>query len=149
MPSLPPELAVPFEQLRVKLLEINGSEQTCMTDVVAGASQGQSLPEVQAIMSRCRKSSAAAANAAIDTFRTECSPTRRRATSMADAAVVDATTTNVSRFWANEESATSAFASEAAALLPAQGPDETIQSIKNHCGERVSRINRYFEQLTT
>ena len=66
MSSLPPELAGPVEQLRVKLLEINGSEQTCMTNAAARASQGQRLPETQAIMARCRQTSATAAASAIN-----------------------------------------------------------------------------------
>ncbi len=67
MLSLPPELAGTVEQLRAKLAEINGSEQTCMTTAVASASHGKSLPEMQAIMARCRRTSAAAAATAIDT----------------------------------------------------------------------------------
>jgi hypothetical protein len=46
-PSLPPELADPVERLRAKLVEVNGSEQTCMINVVASASQGKRFPEVQ------------------------------------------------------------------------------------------------------
>ena len=69
MSSLPPELAGPVEHLRAELVKINDSEQTCMINAVAGASQGGSFPEViQAIMARCRQASAAATTA-IDTFR--------------------------------------------------------------------------------
>jgi hypothetical protein len=41
MSALPPELAAPVEQLRAKLVEINDSEQNCMTHVVASAPQGK------------------------------------------------------------------------------------------------------------
>jgi len=59
MSALPSELAAPVEQLRAKLVEINGSEQTCMTHVVASAPQGTSFPKVQAVMAKCRQVSAA------------------------------------------------------------------------------------------
>jgi hypothetical protein len=72
-PSLPPELADPIVQLRAKLLEINDSEQTCMTDAVASASQGKRLPVVQAVIARCRQTAAAAAATAINAFCRECS----------------------------------------------------------------------------
>lgn len=149
MSSLPPELADPVEQLRANLMEINGSEQICMTNVVASASQGKSLPEIQAVMARCRQASAAAAATAIDTFRHECSEIGTQATSLAKAAIIAATATSVLDFWAKSESSAAAVASEAAALLPAQGPDETIQAIKNIYNDRASSINRYFEQLRT
>jgi hypothetical protein len=147
--SLPPELAEPVEQLRAKLLEINGSEQTCITTIVASASQGKSLPEIQAVMARCRQASAAAAAIAIDTFLHECSEIGTQANSLAKAAIVAAIAKDVSDFWAKSESAAAAFVSEAAALLPDQGPDQTIQTIKDICGDRASSINSYFEQLTT
>jgi hypothetical protein len=67
MSSLPPELVDPVEQLRAKLVKINTSEQTCMIDIVTSAARGRSLPEVQAVMARCRQASAAAATTAIDT----------------------------------------------------------------------------------
>lgn len=149
MSSLPSELVDPVEQLRAKLVEINGSEQTCMTNVVAGASQGKGLPEVQAVMARCRQASAAAAATAIDTFLHECSEIGTQANSLDKAAIVAATAKSVSDFWTKSESYAAAFASEAAALLPAQGPDKTTQAIKNICSDRASSINRYFEQLTT
>jgi hypothetical protein len=47
------------------------------------------------------------------------------------------------------ESVAAALAAEAAAQLPAQGPDKTIQTIKNIYSDRAWSINRYFEQLTT
>jgi hypothetical protein len=149
MSALPPELADPVEQLRAKLLEINGSEQTCMTNVVASTSQGKSLPEVQAVMARCRQASAAAAATAIDTFLHKCSEIGKQANSLAKEATVAATAKNVAEFWAKSESSAAAFSSEAAALLPDQGPNKTIQTIKGLCGDRASSINRYFEQLTT
>ncbi len=149
MLSLPPELAGTVEQLRAKLAEINGSEQTCMTTAVASASHGKSLPEIQAIMARCRRTSAAAAATAIDTFRHECSEIGAQANSLTQAALVAATATSVSDFWTKSESAAAAFASEAAALLPARGPDKTIQVIKNICRDRASSINHHFEQLAT
>jgi predicted nucleic acid-binding protein len=149
MSTLPPELAEPVERLRAKLVEINGSEQTCMTNIVASASQGKGLPEVQAVMARCRQASAAAAATAISTFRDECSEIGTQANSLAKAAVVAATAKDVSDFWAKSESSAAAFASEAAVLLPAQGPDKTVQAIKDLCGDRTSSINCYFEQLTT
>jgi stage V sporulation protein SpoVS len=149
MSSLPPELAGPVEQLRVKLLEINGSEQTCMTNAVASASQTKSLPEVQAIMARCRQSAAAATATAIDTFRNECSELATRATSTAKAALLAATARSVSDFWAKSESNAAALASEVAAELSALGPDKIIQAINNIYSDRVSSISRYFEQLTT
>ncbi len=148
MTSLPPELADPIEQLQAKLLEINGSEQTCMINVVASASQGKSLPEVQAVMARCRQASAAATATAIGAFRDECFEIGTQANSLAKEAIVAATAKDVSDFWARSESATAAFVSEAAALLPDQGPDKTIQSIKKICDDRASSINRYFKQLT-
>lgn len=149
MSSLPPELADSVEQLRAKLVEINGSEQACMTNVVASASQGKRVPEVQAVMARCRQASAAAAATAIDTFLHECSEIGTQANSLVKAAIVSTTAKNVSDFWVKSESSAAAFSSEAAALLPDQGPDKTIQSIKDICGDRASSINRYFEQLTT
>jgi hypothetical protein len=148
MPSLPPELADPVERLRAKLVEINGSEQTCMINVVANASQGKRLPEVQAVMARCRQASAAAATTAIDAFRHECSEIARQANSFANRAIVAATTGCVLGYWAKSESSAAAFASEAAALLPAQGLDKTIQAIQNIYRDRASSINRYFEQLS-
>ena len=149
MSAFPPELADPVEQLRATLVEINGSEQTCLANVVASASQGKRLPEVQAVMARCRQASAAAAATAIDTFLHECSKIGTHANSLAKEAIVAATAKSVSDFWAKSESFAAAFASEAAALLPDQGPDKTIQAIKNTCSDRASSINRYFEQLTT
>lgn len=149
MSSLPPELADPVEQLRTELVEINGSEQTCLTNIVASASQGKSLPEVQAVMARCRQASAAAAAAAIGTFLHECSEIGTHANSLAKEAIVAATAKNVSDFWVKSESSAAAFASEAAAVLPDQGPDKTIQAIKDIYGDRASSINRYFAKLTT
>jgi hypothetical protein len=60
MSSLPPELVEPLEQLPAKLVEINTSEQACMIDIVTSASRGKSIPEAQAVMARCRQTSAAA-----------------------------------------------------------------------------------------
>jgi hypothetical protein len=121
MSSLPPELAGPVEQLRVKLVEINGSEQTCMTNAAARASQGQRLPETQAIMARCRQTSAAAAASAINIFLDKCSHIGRPATSLGEAAILAATARSVSDFWAKSESNAAALASEAAAELSALG----------------------------
>lgn len=149
MSALPPELADPVEQLRAKLVEINGSEQTCMTNAVASASQGKRLPEIQAIMTKCRQTSAAAAATAIDTFRHGCSEVGTQANSSAEAAILATTAKSVSDFWAKSESQAAALVSEAAAQLPAQGPDKTTQVIKNICSNRASSVNRYFEQLTT
>ncbi|HEY3689803.1 MAG TPA: hypothetical protein VGL46_05810 [Pseudonocardiaceae bacterium] len=149
MSSLPPELAGPVEQLRVKLVEINGSEQTCMTNAAARASQGQRLPETQAIMARCRQTSAAAAASAINIFLDKCSHIGRPATSLGEAAILAATARSVSDFWAKSESNATALVSEAAAELSALGPDKTIQAINNIYSDRVSSISRYFEQLTT
>lgn len=148
MSSLPPELANHVEQLRAKLVEINGSEQDCMTSVAASASQGKRLPEVQSIMARCRQASAAVTATAIDTFLHECSETGTHANSLAEAAILAATAKNVSEFWAKSESLASAFASEAAAQLAAQGPGKTTQAINNVFTDRASSINRYFEQLS-
>ncbi len=147
MSSLPPELTGPVEHVRATLMKINDSELTCMTTAVATASQTKSLPEVQAIMTRCRQSSAAAAATAINTFRHECFEIGKRATSLAQAAIVAATVTSVSGFWATSESAAAASVSEAAALLPAHGRDKTTQAITNTYSDRASTINRYFEQL--
>ena len=149
MLCLPPELANLVEQLRVKLVEITVAEQTCLTNAVAGASQGKGLPQVQAIMARCRQTSAAAAATAIDTFRDGCSELGTRANPSTSEAIVAATAKNVSDFWAKSESLAAAFASEAAALLPAQGLDKTTQTIKNICRDKISSINHYFGQLTT
>jgi hypothetical protein len=149
MSSLPPELAGPVEQLRVKLVEINGSEQTCMTNAAARAWQGQRLPETQAIMARCRQTSAAAAASAINIFLDKCSHIGRPATSLGEAAILAATARSVSDFWAKSESNATALVSEAAAELSALGPDKTIQAINNIYSDRVSSISRYFEQLTT
>src|SRR5947209_17926402 len=90
MSALPPELAAPLEELRAKLVEINGSEQNCMTHVVASALQGTSFPEVQAVMAKCRQAAAAAAATAIDTFRHECSEIATQTKSLATAAIVSA-----------------------------------------------------------
>lgn len=149
MLSLPSELADPVEQLQTKLAEINDSEQTCMTNAVASAPKGKSLPEIQATIARCRQSSAAAAATAIDTFRHECLELGTQATSSAKAAILAATAKSVLAFWAKTESLTAALASEAASQLPAQGPNKTTQAIKNIYSDRASSINRYFEQLTT
>jgi hypothetical protein len=149
MSSRPPELADPVEQLRAKLLEINGGEHTCMTNAVASASQGKSLPVVQAVMARCRQSSAAAAATAIDAFRNECSALGTQANSSAKAAILAAAATSVSDFWAKSESLAAAVASEAASQLPAQGPNKTTHAINNIYSDRALSINHYFEQLTT
>jgi hypothetical protein len=147
MSSLPPELVDRVEQLRAKLVEINCSEQTCMANAVASASQGKSLPEAQAVMARCRQASAAAATTAVDTFRHECSVIGTQANSLAKAAIVAAIAQSVSGFWAKSESSAAAVESEAAALLSAQGPARTIQAIKKIYIDRESSINCYFEQL--
>ena len=149
MLSLPPELAEPVEQLRAALVEINGSEQGCMTSAVASASQTTSLPEVQAIMARCRRSSAAAAATAIDTFRAACSELGTHASSSGRAALLAATATSVADFWVTSESVAAALASEAASQLPAHGPDTTTRVIKDIYTDRAWSINRYFEHLTT
>jgi hypothetical protein len=149
MLSHPPELADPVEQLRAKLVEINGSEHTCMTNAVASASLSKSLPVVQAVIARCRQNSAAAAATAIDTFRDACSTLGTQASSLAKAAIFAATATSISDFWAKSESLAAALASEAASQLPAQGPNKTIQAINKIYSDRTSSINRYFEQLTT
>jgi len=92
MLSLPRELADPVEQLRATLLRANGSEQTCMTNaVVSEAHDTNRLPEVQAIMARCRQGSAAAATTVIDTFRKECFELGTQATSSAKTALLAAT----------------------------------------------------------
>jgi hypothetical protein len=147
MSSLPPELTGPVEHLRATLIKINDSELTCMTTTVATASQTKSLPEVQAIMAKCRQASAAAAATAINTFRHECFEIGKRATSLAQAAIVAATATSVSGFWATSESTAAAVVSEAAAALPAHGPNKTTQAITNTYRDRASAINLYFEQL--
>ncbi len=147
MSFLPPELAGPVERLRTKLVEINCSEQTCLTDTVASASQGKGFPEVQAVMARCRQASSAAAAAAIATFLRECSEIGTHANSLAKGAVVAATAKSVSDFWAKSESLAAAYASEAAALLPTQGSDKIALAINNTCTDRASSINRYLEQL--
>lgn len=149
MLSLPPELADPIEQLRAKLVEINGSEQTCMTNAMASPSPGKGLPVVQAVVARCRQNSAAAAATAIDIFRDECSALGAQANSSAKAAILAAAATSVLDFWAKSESLAAALASEAAAQLPAQGPDNTTHAINKIYSNRASSINRYFEQLTT
>jgi hypothetical protein len=149
MSSLPPELVAPVEQLRAKLVEINTSEQNCMIDIVTSASRGTSIPEVQAIMARCRQAAAAAATTAIDAFRAECSVIGGQANSLTKAAIATAIATSVSDFWTKSESRAAAFIAEVAALLPARGPDKIIQAIKNTCSDRTSSINRYIEQLTT
>jgi hypothetical protein len=149
MSSLPPELVDPVEQLRAKLVKINTSEQTCMIDIVTSAARGRSLPEVQAVMARCRQASAAAATTAIDTFRSECSAICTQTNSLTKAAIATAIATSVSDFWTKSESRAAAFLAEVAALLPAHGPDKTTQAINNACSDRTSSINRYLEQLAT
>ncbi len=149
MSSLLPELVDPLEQLRAKLVEINKSEQNCMIDIVTSASHGTSIPEVQAVMARCRQAAAAAATTAIDTFRCECSIIGTQTNSLTKAAIATATATSVSDFWTKSESYAAAFMAEVAALLPAHGPDKIAQSINNTCSDRTSSINRYIEQLTT
>ncbi|MCA1835611.1 MAG: hypothetical protein LC721_04465 [Actinobacteria bacterium] len=147
MAALPPELADPLEELRAKLVEINDSEQTSMTNVGASAPQGKSFPEVQAVMAKCRQASAAATTA-INAFRHQCAEITTQTNSLTTAAIISATAKNIWDFWAKSESSAAAFASEIAARLPAQGPDKTTQAINNICGNRASSINRYFEQLT-
>jgi hypothetical protein len=147
--SLPPELTGPIEQLRGKLAEFNGSERTCMINAVASASQGRTFPIVQAVMAKCRQTSAIAAATAVHTFCDDCAALGTQTSSLAQAAILAATATSVSDFWAKSESLAAALASEAASQLPAQGPDETIQAINNIYSDRASSINRYFEQLTT
>ncbi|MDX6295867.1 MAG: hypothetical protein QOH50_5011 [Kribbellaceae bacterium] len=149
MSSLPPELVDLVERLRATLVEINDSEQDCMANVVASASQAQHVPEIQAVMARCRQTSAAAAATAIDTFRDECSEIGAHSTSLTEVAIVSATAKSVAEFWMKLESSAAAFAAEAAALLPDHGPDKTTQSIRNTCSDRASSINRHFEQLAT
>jgi hypothetical protein len=129
MSSLPPELTRPVEHLRATLIKINDSELTCITNAVATASPAKSLPEVQAIMARCRQASAAVTAAAIDTFRHECVEIGKRATSLTEGAIIAATTTSVSDFWTTAESTAAAVVSEAAALLPPHEPDKTTQTI--------------------
>jgi hypothetical protein len=120
-----------------------------MINAVASASQRKSFPEVQAIIARCRQSSAVAAATAIGTFRAECSALGTQASSSAKTAILAAIATTVSDFWAKSESRAAALASETAAQLPAQGPDKTTQVINSIYSDRASSINRYFEQLTT
>jgi hypothetical protein len=98
-------------------------------------------------MARCRQTSAAVTAAAIDTFRHECFKIGKRASSLAQAAIIAATATSVSDFETKSESAAAAVVSEAAALLPTHGPDKTTQSITNTYRDRESAITRYFEQL--
>ncbi|MFY9806728.1 MAG: hypothetical protein WAK86_05620 [Pseudonocardiaceae bacterium] len=78
MSSLPPELVDPVQRLRVKLVAITDSEQSDMTNIVASASHAERVPEIQAVLARCRQRSAAAAAAAIDTFRDEFRDRRAR-----------------------------------------------------------------------
>lgn len=149
MLSLPSELADPVEQLRTQLVEINDSEQTCMTNAVGRASQGEGLPVVQAVIARCRQSSAAAAATAIGTFRARCSALGKQASSSVKAAILAATATSVSDFWVKSESVAAALAAEAASQLPVQGRDKTTQALNSIYSDRASSINCYFEQLTT
>lgn len=149
MSSLPPELVDPVERVRAKLIEVNDSERNCVTNVLASTSHAQRVPEVQAVIARCRQSSAAAAAKAIDTFRDECSDIGTHATSLTKAAIVAAIATSVAEFWMKLESSAAAFVSEAAALLPDHGPDKTTEAIRNTYGDRASSINRYFDQLAT
>jgi hypothetical protein len=95
-------------------------------------------------MARCRQASAAAAVTAIDAFLHECSEIGTRGHSLDKAAIVAATAKSVSAFWTNSESSASAFVSEAAAVLPSQGRDNTTQAIKSIYSERASSISRYF-----
>ncbi len=140
MSSLPPELVERVEQLRAKLVEINTSEQNCMIDIMTNASRGTSIPEVQAVMARCRQAAAAAATTAIDTFRSECSIIGGQANSWTKAAIATTTATNVADFWTKSESYAAAFMAEVAALLPAHGPDKTTQAINNTCNDRSNGI---------
>ena len=117
MSSLPSELADPVEQLRTRLVEINSSEQACMTNALLS----KSFTEAQAVMARCRQASVAAAATAIDAFLHECSEISRRAGSGDTAAITVATAQSVSTFWTSSESSASALVSEAAAMLPDQG----------------------------
>ena len=130
-------------------MEINTSEQNFMIDIVTSAARGTSLPEVQAVMARCRQASAAAATTAIDTFRSECSAICTQTNSLTKAAITTATATSISDFWTKSESRAAAFVAEVAALLPTRGPDKTTQVINNNCNDRTPSINRYIEQLTT
>jgi hypothetical protein len=148
MSSLPPELVDPVERLRATLIEVNESEQTCMITMVAPASHATRVPEVQAIIARCRQTAAAAAATAVDTFRVECTEIRARHL-VDDRAIVAATAYSVAGFWINSESSAAAFVSEVAALLPAHGPDKTTQAITDTGSDRALSINRFFAQLTT
>jgi hypothetical protein len=104
MSALPPELADPLKELRAKLVEINDSEQTCMTNVVASAPLGKSFPEVQAVMARCRQASAAAATA-INAFRRQCCEITTQTNSLTTAAIISATAKNIWDFWAKSKAA--------------------------------------------
>lgn len=73
----------------------------------------------------------------------------KHATSPAKTALLAATATSVSEFWTTSESVTAALAAEAAAQLPAQGPNKTTQAINNIYRDRAGSINSYFEHLTT
>jgi hypothetical protein len=117
MSALPPELADPLEELRAKLVEINDSEQTYMTNVVASAPRGKSLPEVQAVLARCRQASAAATTA-INAFRHQCSEITTQTNSLTTAAIISATAKNIWGFWAKSESSAAAFTSEIARPTP-------------------------------
>ena len=149
MSSLPPELVDSVDRLRVKLVKITDSEQSDMTNVVASASHTERVPEIQAVLARCRQRSAAAAAAAIDTFRDECSEIGAHATSLTEMAIVAAAAKSVSEFWMKWESSAAAFVAEAAALLPDYGPEKITQEVRNTCNNRASSINHYFEQLAT
>jgi predicted nucleic acid-binding protein len=149
MSSLPSDLIESVEQLRMKLVEINASEQNRVLDVLTSAARGTPIPEVQAVMARYRQAAATAATTAIDTFRSECSVIGAQANSLTTAAIATATAESVSDFWIKSESYAAASMAEAAALLPAHGPDKTTQAINNTCGDRASAINCYFQQLTT
>jgi hypothetical protein len=125
MSSLPPELAEPLEQLRAKLVEINTSEQACMIDIMTRASRGKSIPEAQAVMARCRQTSAAAATTAIDTFRSECSAICTQTNSLTKKTIATATATSVSDFWTKSESRAAAFVADS---RPAPG----LRARQNH-----------------
>jgi hypothetical protein len=120
-----------------------------MITVVAPASHATRVPEVQAIIARCRQTAAAAGATAVDTFRVECTEIRARATSSTTGAIVAATAYSVAGFWINSESSAAAFVSEVAALLPAHGPDKITQVITDTGSDRALSINRFFAQLTT
>jgi hypothetical protein len=124
-------------------VKINGSEQTCMTVAFAG----QEVMEIQAIIASVDRLQPPPRQQRSRFPSTSVSKIGTHTNSLARAAILLLPPKRLDVLDQVGESA-SAFASEAAALFPAQKPTRSSQTIKNTCGA-ASSLNHYFEQLIT